>query len=52
MDGRVLTEMLKAPTVVRRAAISSTGGPPTASAFSPEEEAAVQERLRQLGYLD
>jgi predicted AlkP superfamily phosphohydrolase/phosphomutase len=52
MDGRVLTEMLEAPTVVRRAAAASAASAPTASAFSPEEEAAVQERLRQLGYLD
>lgn len=52
MDGRVLREMFTmAPADIARETSGARNGAPEAEAYTPEEEAAVKERLRQLGYL-
>ena len=58
MDGRVLTEILDPSVVVApapaEAAIASPGqanGEPVAVAYTEEEDAAIQQRLADLGYL-
>jgi predicted AlkP superfamily phosphohydrolase/phosphomutase len=55
MDGRVLTEILNpdvvAPPMERERSESDTNGEPVSVAYTPEEDAAVQRRLADLGYL-
>jgi predicted AlkP superfamily phosphohydrolase/phosphomutase len=57
MDGRVLTEALT-DDFDREAALQTASAPaqgadaPEAGYYSPEEEAAVSERLKSLGYLE
>jgi arylsulfatase A-like enzyme len=58
MDGRVLTELLEpaslSPVLERAlAAVHTNGTHSTAndSSYSPEEDAAIQQRLADLGYL-
>jgi predicted AlkP superfamily phosphohydrolase/phosphomutase len=54
MDGRVLTEILDpsvVATVVEREAAGPGGGEPVGVGYSGEDEAAVQKRLADLGYL-
>ena len=52
MDGRVLTEILDASVsgVVEREA-SVNGAEPVGVGYSGEDEAAIQKRLADLGYL-
>ncbi len=58
MDGRVVTEILSGPAAARAPARSAPGaaapqGPEEASAaMTDEEQQAVEDRLRDLGYLD
>ncbi len=51
MDGRVLTDLfdLDQPVVYREAEIDDA---PVATALTPDEEAAIQETLRGLGYME
>jgi predicted AlkP superfamily phosphohydrolase/phosphomutase len=53
MDGRVLWELIDQPSFngLKKAGVTAPGGDLNESAYTDEEEAQVQERLRELGYL-
>jgi arylsulfatase A-like enzyme len=56
LDGRVLSELFEPaivppPTRAEAAAAESPAGEPVPVAYSEEEDAAIQQRLADLGYL-
>jgi hypothetical protein len=53
MDGRVLTEILDPALAAESARAEPAAGPevPVASGYTAEEDAQIQQRLADLGYL-